>query len=883
MAFSGALTLTDLNDYLGPSQACIKPVEGADAPSQDQAGSSEHALDPAASASTQIAIDHDGSYYESSAAPSSSSTAAAASAAADTANKPRQRTKLETAEISLNDCLACSGCVTSAESVLITMQSQEEMRRAIAEINESHTNKLLVASISTQSLASLSAKYTFQQQQQASSSASNNQANTSTAAESTLPLRVLLYRISHFLKTAFGFDHVYDTTFARHIALKEHQREFFERRHNARKRAHLASSVDDDDGPTLPMLASACPGWICYAEKTHGELLPYISTTKSPQQVAGVIAKRFLPERLGLLAATNADGDALASSQPTIYHVTVMPCYDKKLEASRPDFYDDITSTKEVDCVLTTGELDKLMLDEAFDICAPVPGEHEAMQQSLAELSLQQALPRSKTDATAGDSVSILPRFPQLLDQPGSSSGGYLFVLMRAVWLDWVSEHWDQFPPSVREQGLLPKLDVRVIRTVDFTEYILRAPPQLGVSQENSSRSSILFRGAQCYGFRNLQNLVRKLQKQTGARNTRGAAGRLVDADGNAIGGAGGARNRASAARARAARGRGAGMVRRGRGGAAAAAAAAAVSKGSRLNFDSDVVAAADQQPHVSAAQEEDERGYDYVEVMACPSGCVNGGGQIRPPTQSDVEASRNGSSSITTTNEEKDPEGYAKGGWVAGQSNTDPDDLELVLNHKTCAKKAVDGVDKEHVEMEDDGVKEPEIQGWQGTSKEWVRRVEEAYWQGASVAHTPVVAIAATAVNDGGGVASDSGASSTPTLGASGGGANTPLSSSSHHAKMIRVEDHQRLLEALAVSHSSEKQGQGQKSSDDDGKVGGDAMTYADVLAELVVKELCHLAAAAAPGDDDGIALETVRKKLFRTQYRAVQDEAVNGLAVQW
>lgn len=38
-----------------------------------------------------------------------------------------------------------------------------------------------------------------------------------------------------------------------------------------------------DPGP-LPMLASACPGWVCYAEKTHGSyILPFISTTKSPQ------------------------------------------------------------------------------------------------------------------------------------------------------------------------------------------------------------------------------------------------------------------------------------------------------------------------------------------------------------------------------------------------------------------------------------------------------------------------------------------------------------------------------------------------------------------------------------------------------------------------
>ena len=612
------------------------------------------------------------------------------------------------------------------------------------------------------------------------------------------------------------------------------------------------------------MLASACPGWICYAEKTHGELLPYVSTTKSPQQVAGVIAKRFLPERLGLLPRADA-ADAASTARPTIYHVTVMPCYDKKLEASRPDFYDDITSTKEVDCVLTTGELDKLMLDEGFDICSPVPGEQEAMQQSVADLSLQQALHGSAHDGVGA--VAILPHFPQLLDQPGSSSGGYLFNLMRAVWLDWISEHWAHFPESVRERGVLPKLDVRVIRTADFTEYVLRAPLQLGSSSTDDANavgsSSILFRGAQCYGFRNLQNLVRKLQKQTGARNTRGAAGRLVDADGNAVGAGG--RNRAAAARARA-RGRG-GMVRRGRGGAAGSAL---VNKSSPLNPDSEPAASPLQR---SAAEEEEERGYDYVEVMACPSGCVNGGGQIRPPTQADVDATLS-----STANKATDPEGYVEGSWAAEQSGGQ-DELDLMLNNKACSKKHSSSGDDDAQEVElDDGTREKEIKGWQGTSKEWVRRVEEAYWQGSSVAHTPVN-VAASGVA--GGVASDSGAS-TPTL--VGSGANTPLSSS--NAKSIRVEDHQRLLESLAVSTRTEGRASMQKLSSDqaskDIKVGSDTMAYADVLAELVVKELCHLSAPIGL-TDDAVALDKARDALFRTQYRAVQDEAVNGLAVQW
>ena len=53
----------------------------------------------------------------------------------------------------------------------------------------------------------------------------------------------------------------------------------------------------------LPMLASACPGWICYAEKTHGEyVLPYISTTKSPQ-----VCRNFLQNTQRLKCAVEVD------------------------------------------------------------------------------------------------------------------------------------------------------------------------------------------------------------------------------------------------------------------------------------------------------------------------------------------------------------------------------------------------------------------------------------------------------------------------------------------------------------------------------------------------------------------------------------------------
>ena len=67
-------------------------------------------------------------------------------------------------------------------------------------------------------------------------------------------------------------------------------------------------------------------GWVCFAEKSHPHTLDYISSVKSPQQVIGTLFKRHIaPTMLRLEPAR-------------VYHVSVEPCFDKKLEASRLDF-----------------------------------------------------------------------------------------------------------------------------------------------------------------------------------------------------------------------------------------------------------------------------------------------------------------------------------------------------------------------------------------------------------------------------------------------------------------------------------------------------------------------------------------------------------------
>lgn len=123
---------------------------------------------------------------------------------------------------------------------------------------------------------------------------------------------------------------IVDSTVAENFALLESQKEFVRR---------FRASESDGVKNVIPMLASSCPGWVCYAEKTHGSyILPYISTTKSPQQIMGSVIKHWVAGNLG---------------GRSIYHVSVMPCYDKKLEAARGDFFDEKTQSRDVDCVIT--------------------------------------------------------------------------------------------------------------------------------------------------------------------------------------------------------------------------------------------------------------------------------------------------------------------------------------------------------------------------------------------------------------------------------------------------------------------------------------------------------------------------------------------------
>ncbi|MCK4956980.1 MAG: iron hydrogenase small subunit, partial [Candidatus Cloacimonetes bacterium] len=134
-----------------------------------------------------------------------------------------------------------------------------------------------------------------------------------------------------------GFDKVYDTSFSADLTVIEEANEF------------LARKVK---GEKLPIFTSCCPGWVKFNEQSVPEILPNLSTCKSPQQMFGAVAKSELPKML------NIPKDKLTV-------VSIMPCTAKKYEANRPEFKDE-NGIKEVDYVMTTQELGKMIKESGI-------------------------------------------------------------------------------------------------------------------------------------------------------------------------------------------------------------------------------------------------------------------------------------------------------------------------------------------------------------------------------------------------------------------------------------------------------------------------------------------------------------------------------------
>ena len=156
---------------------------------------------------------------------------------------------------------------------------------------------------------------------------------------------VMLEHLAAALKQA-GFDAVFDTGFAADLTIMEEATELVKRLEN---------------GGPFPMFTSCSPAWVSYVELHRPDLIPNMSTCKSPQQMAGALIKEIYPKYAGL------EGKRLVL-------VSIMPCTAKKYEAQ---------DLGDVDYVLTTRELDALW--ERFGIDLDTYEERSPLDAPFAE------------------------------------------------------------------------------------------------------------------------------------------------------------------------------------------------------------------------------------------------------------------------------------------------------------------------------------------------------------------------------------------------------------------------------------------------------------------------------------------------------------------
>lgn len=459
---SALLSEEDLNDFISPGVACIKPVEMVENKGE-----------------VEIQIDEYG--------------------------KPLQISKIDgkvsalaPANINLSDCLACSGCITSAEEVLVAQHSHDQFLKALEE-----GNKTFVVSISHQSRASLANVY-------------------------GLSVEEMDERLILFFKDQLGFAFVVGTALGRKLSLLEESHRVIE------QKLATVLGVDKDH---KPILSSICPGWVLYAEKTHPYVLPYLSLVKSPQQITGCLLKELAAKNLGC-------------PRESIYHLSIMPCFDKKLESARTEL-EDLVAGPDVDCVLTPKEFLQLLESSEYTL---FPGD----QETTSQVSANRLMTKLYT--------SVAPQGWPCKDlswsnDAGSESGGYSYYYIHAM-----KERLLEDPSFDKD-----KFSIVFVEGKNSDIYELR----LMYDGEKHASAAVV------NGFRNIQNLVRKLKPSAKTSKSSSLA-----------------------------------LRRRARTYSKFNGSASSSSSSSSWASDDTV----------------DASKVDYVEVMACPNGCINGGGQISKP-----------------------------------------------------------------------------------------------------------------------------------------------------------------------------------------------------------------------------------------------------------
>lgn len=133
-----------------------------------------------------------------------------------------------------------------------------------------------------------------------------------------------------------GADEIYDTIFGADLTVREESKEFLRRL---------------ETGENLPLMTSCCPSWVRYVEQERPQFIKNLSSALSPMQMFATVLKDKYREK------DAADGR-------TTFHIAIMPCTAKKMEAGREEFRRD--GVPNVDLVLTTQEVIKMIKESGI-------------------------------------------------------------------------------------------------------------------------------------------------------------------------------------------------------------------------------------------------------------------------------------------------------------------------------------------------------------------------------------------------------------------------------------------------------------------------------------------------------------------------------------
>lgn len=134
-----------------------------------------------------------------------------------------------------------------------------------------------------------------------------------------------------------GFDKVFDTNTGADFTIMEEANEFVERLQN---------------NDNLPMITSCSPGWVKFIEMNYPELIPHLSSCKSPHEMFGALIKTYFAKKANI-------------DPKKIFVVSIMPCIAKKYERQRTEMQND--GLYDVDAVITTRELARMIKQASID------------------------------------------------------------------------------------------------------------------------------------------------------------------------------------------------------------------------------------------------------------------------------------------------------------------------------------------------------------------------------------------------------------------------------------------------------------------------------------------------------------------------------------